>query len=425
MDDTSPESGSSLEAAARELVVSACLPFRGPGVWGFLPVDDQLRAPVTAVTRVVNSLRAQFSDDVLLRAGIIEPGAQEGRRLASSLRHRTGAIVTLRDETGAPPFELLTAKGLLGNDRRPLLSALSDERTRRRAAEMGVLLAAGTIQQVAILIANGLPATLGTGLHRLSLEELRLLDEICGEGVPQIESDLDQDVEQSQAVDDFDPLRPVALLVDWDVAALSNKRQHWVRSAAARLAEARRHARLNLGGVAVWRPSEDDLGDLRFAVRSEDVGLVRAVLLNSLDHVVDFEAVLAESKMDPPSARRNGADAAGLLLDWQCEWRDHGLRDPDVESVEPARLDVVDQELLMPLLESALARKDPVVRNTIVLIADVARLLFLLGPQVNDTLQRSLANAVPLDASQVTLSQYLSFVDRFARLCGELRAWTH
>jgi hypothetical protein len=149
--------------------------------------------------RVANELRACFAEEVLARAGIIEVNAPHGVRLASSQRHRAGAIVALRDKFDAPPFELLTAKGLLGDDRRPLLSALWDERTRRRAAESGVLLAAGTILQLALLIAIGLPAMLGSGLHRLSLDDFRLLDATCGEGLPQADLLTTSDTGESQA----------------------------------------------------------------------------------------------------------------------------------------------------------------------------------------------------------------------------------
>jgi hypothetical protein len=414
---------SNVESAARELLLCACPPFRCPGTWSFVPVHGELHRPVTTPVRLANELRGCFADDVLFRAGIIEANGPDGVRLASSLRHRAGAIVPLRKEPGTPPFELLTAKGLLGDDRRPLLSALCDERTRRRAAESGVLLATGTILQVAILIAIGLPATLGSGLHRLSLDELRTVDETFGEGLPQIDPRPANGVEEGQPSDDLDPPpRPLVVLVDWDVAGLQSKSQAWVRHAAVRLEEVRRHAGLTLGGVRIWHPSAEDLDHLRFAIRSEDVNLVRDVFLNSADGAVDFECRLADVRIastSPETDRRSAADRLGARpLD--PLWRD--ALDPESDARE--RASATEQELLVPLRDYALTRPNPIVRNTVALLAEVVHLLYLLGPHVHDTLRQSLTSADLSESSRVTLSQYLNLIDRFGRLCEEVRSWT-
>ncbi len=220
----------------------------------------------------------------------------------------------------------------------------------------------------------------------------------------------------------FPPSPPALLLADWDPLGISAARQSWIRNAAVRLAEVRRSAGLPLGGVCVWRPHQGTLDRLRFAVNAQDLELAQAALLDSFDAVTDIEILLTEVQTASPSTDNDRSSAAARL----------GVRavDPlggdaaDGECDDRERTSAIEQELLAPLREYALARQNPVVRNTVVLLADVAYLLYLLGPQVQEALRRSLASSAPLDTTRGTLSQYLSLIDRFGRLCGELRSWT-
>jgi hypothetical protein len=273
------------QAFARDWLFRHGAPLRFGTPWSFLPACEHIRGPIRARRRVLASLCAQFAEPMLLQAGFAERPPDGDLRLAAALTCRGGAVIALQSGAEEPPWDLLVAGGLLSGVGHPVLSALQDCRIRDRARERGVVIAAGNIQSVALLTALGLPATLGTGLHRLTLDEMRRLDNAYGEGLPHFEFEVDAgpdgnsadgtDSTEAGAVEDqsdgkdkkhdgaddfaidFPPSPPALLLADWDPFELCSTPQSWIRHAAVRLAEVRRNAGLPLGGICVWRPHEE------------------------------------------------------------------------------------------------------------------------------------------------------------------------
>ncbi len=433
------------ESAARQALFDVCPRLQLPAPWTFVAPDDDIRGPVRAPGRILPVLREQFDDETLLRAGILDVHPTRGPQLSATLRNRHGVQIALRTEPGEAPFDLLTTRGLLAGGGDPVLRALDDARTRRRAFYCDGVIACGTIAEVALLDSLGLPATLGCQLSQLSLAAFQELDRRYGEGVPTFIIDLaaeepeasipgencDLDSSESMAdavTDETPPLDvfaspPLLILCDWDVRQRGAEPQPWVRQVAARVAELRRQGGLTLAGIAVWRSTPAALERLNFAVCARDAVLVRRVLLDSLESVADVEVVLGPE--GPPAPGGSTDTTASATLYPVLPEDEFGLAG-DVHEIEARLLEAelaTEELLIRPLLDFAMGQRNIVVRNMLAQLAGVARLAHRLGLVLQTRESRALPGQAGGAAADPNLVRYLAIIDRFGRLASEVRAW--
>ena len=173
-------------------------PFTGP--WAFLTGHDDVRSPPADPRVVLAALRQRFADEAIRCAGVAQSDGQGELAFTAPLATTEGPIVVVRDRdrgsvldvlspgTAAP--QTLAAEASAGPaDHRgelPLFTALAGQLVRlgTRARQHTVLVAM-TIDDVAVLRACGLPATLVTGLDRLSTADVaRLCREFALERQP-------------------------------------------------------------------------------------------------------------------------------------------------------------------------------------------------------------------------------------------------
>jgi hypothetical protein len=156
--------------------------------WDFVPPNADCFTTIGDPTNALRDLRAQFGDQYLVYAGVLEPGPDRELRFAPSLCNPVGTIIALRCEIGGPPFALLTARGCLPVQPKPIRASMQDWWTRTRVRELGFIVATPDIREVALYRSLGIPATLFIGWQELSEDELRWLDDMFESPEPELES---------------------------------------------------------------------------------------------------------------------------------------------------------------------------------------------------------------------------------------------
>jgi hypothetical protein len=118
--------------------------------------------------RCLAQLQSRFSRADLVAAGVlVAPASPDApSELHPELKMPGRKWLSLRTEPGLPPFDFLTDSGSLSGQL-PILASRQDFRVRKLLGRAdGELLATATIEDAAVLLAIGLPATISVGLRR-------------------------------------------------------------------------------------------------------------------------------------------------------------------------------------------------------------------------------------------------------------------
>ncbi len=151
-----------------------------PEPWLPLPTDADVRGCPEDLARLWTDLEARFTPAALLRSGIAWETAP-GRLQLSPALQAGGPLIFVRPKPRTLPIEVLTSQGCLSGRHLPVVAALNDDRTRMAlAAGEGLLLAASTLDDVIVLRALGLAATLATGLESIDRQQLDRLKDYFG-----------------------------------------------------------------------------------------------------------------------------------------------------------------------------------------------------------------------------------------------------
>jgi hypothetical protein len=155
-----------------EQLLTHCSPLRFPPPWDFFQAPEHCRGPVADPAAALADLRAGFNEATLRAAKVLSPSPENGLRLSPLFAGPGAALIALRDPRDGPLRGLLTARGCLPKHQLPTDIVQKDHWTREALRVTGVLFASPDIQEVALLQALGLPATLSLGLDRLTLSGL-------------------------------------------------------------------------------------------------------------------------------------------------------------------------------------------------------------------------------------------------------------
>jgi hypothetical protein len=411
-----------------------CPPLGFEPPWGSLTPDAACRGPVDKPAKALAALRKRFAEERLLAAGVIDLAPDGCCRVSPELTNPVGAVIALRPRPEGPPRYLLTARGCLPRARWPIDVVLQDAWTVRRLLRVGVLFAAMRIWEVALLRAAGLPATLATGISRLGTYRLGQLDGRFGcqdfvppRGPPAAAGEDGGPNAAGGAPPRWPGRSGVTLaLLGWSPLALTPEPSPALAHAVAHLAAARRHLGLPLEGVTAWRLSPRDIDNLRFRLRFRDPRLVRELLQERADSLVDFERLAgpAAPGQGPPEAGYVAARAE--LLAALADDRAAGHQAHRVRRAMRIYEEMVQRDLIGPLEEWALQSDDPVVRNAGTQLAAVCGLLHQMSPLLADLQAGRFERARGGDADLVpgkTLTHYLTLTARLGSLMRDLGQW--
>ena len=161
--------------AVYERLFARCPPLQLSAPWDFITPDEDCRGVISDADATLAALREEFSDDILLRAGVLHRSGESGIEWNPSLSDPLGAIVALRADEVARPYELLTAGGCVSGRELAVFAARRDARTARALDVYGNLFATQDIKEAILLRALNFPTTLSAGLANPGLAELRML----------------------------------------------------------------------------------------------------------------------------------------------------------------------------------------------------------------------------------------------------------
>lgn len=405
--------------------------------------NNRIRSTICHPEAALQSLQRQFSVRELVSVGVATRNRFGDLQLVPRLCQANGIVIALRKTSEEAPFDLLTARGLVGSKRHPVLSAFSDFRRAELMEATGMLLAAYRIADVAILDLLDLPATLGFGLSRLRLAECRELDAMYGEGLPGFElreldtegTDDDDPKEDAEAQPELNSkrlapnaspaMRPMLVLIERLPGRNGSMSSNWLSRVARWFADVREHTGIPFAGVWIWQPDDKFQERLKFACQARERSLIRNVFLESLASLVDIEAFLqldVEPRRLPPYVTARN-DLIKQLTLGSSEFT------PDVDGLNVA-LDAYDaavqRELAEPLIAWSLEHANPVVRDLGTQLADVGTLLHRIAPRLQALQYQHLLPSSRGDAGtseSELLNQYMRLLDRFGRLSGEIVRW--
>jgi len=431
-------------------VFERCSPFFLPAPWDFLAVDSDCRGPISDPEKTLAVLQQEFAHDQLVDAGVIQY-LPDGVQFNPALVNHESAVVALRDEPGGKPFELLTASGALSGRGLPVLASMRDARTKEIMTTNNALYVTSDIREAALLRSLGLAATVASGLHGMSLEMLRSLNQRFGptgqsKAYQDMTTAIELELAENADSDEAEPLEgansaaapvsttpsagersspeaappprePSLVLIGWGPLSLKLELPSWLPALTAELHLAKRHLRLRFQNINAWRPSPEDLDQLCYLLRLRDESVVREWFLER--YGIHFSRLTDRPDPDGPDGQpsivRAWNDLQERLDDDRPERR---LSDATREALSNYEK-LADEQLVQPLQRWALAHADPAVQNAGVELAYVGGLLHRLKP----ALQAELTLA--LDAGfregqqpgpKTLFDQYLQLAGLFSRL---------
>lgn len=366
--------------------------------------------------QLLERLRVQFPLADLVAAGVVvapeEPGAKP--QLHSQLSVPGSKWLALRETPDSEPFDLVWDGGTLSGNL-PVLAVHDDHLTRSLLLQSKCdLLVTGTVEDAAVLLAAGLPATVSAGLKCLQQE---LLQKFCqafalyrpgdpratpsGKGSP--------DEQRRHAVE---PKPPPPIVVGWSPGqlCLEAATQNQVRE---HLEDLDRQLHIPFEGFYWWQPSPEHLKNLAFAVRMLDAGRLTDFLVDSIDQSTSL--VRTEPSTQPPPK------AAAAVFGKAPK---HSFLDPTSSEKRSAeRWKVLEREVFAPLLQEANKSSDgPLQRNLKLTLVQVSTALHNRLERFNDACSSTKRVWDDEDGGPAKLSQLSSLVDMFLKLTREIQS---
>ena len=376
--------------------VAQCEPVRFGPPWDGLRCERQTLCALPDAERVLAHLRDEWDESDLVQSGLLRRRHDEvaiARRLTSE-----GPFMVLRAAQRKRPYEIVGDRGNLTYRGLPVLDSLDDYQIREHLlASQGSLFVTTEIWDAAILRALGLAATTAAGLVGASLAQLEELSERFG-----WQSDSpDQDTDGSSK----DRLRLV--LVGWSVRSMELIAPSRLSELTQQLLSVEHSMQYDLQDVGIWIPVESDLERAHFFIERNEFHRVRDTFVLSTCDTCRSLASLSELSAEPTefveALRR-------LRTVTEDELSSHSPR-AALKTFESA----VNRELVEPMLDHALATKDPYRRNLTVMAADISRMFFHLMP---DMLATSGDNLVLFEQR---LRKQLDLSGRFVAIMNALK----
>jgi len=411
--------------SANAQLLDGCRPYALPSEWDFLgrfPADAH--RPPTWPDRVSTTLLQSFGEELLLRAGIFVRRPDGSAALAPALTD--GApLVGLRCAAGQPPFDFLIGADLLSGSNWPVFSVLNDRWTADRLGTGGVLLAASTTREVALLRALDLPATVLAGLDRPDAVGLRHLAATFagGAGDPsydrltaQMLAGLEPD-EQPASHGNTEPTQPSLVLVGWSPSPLDGALPDPVAQVVAALSRATEYL-VNSMHVRVWRPPPQAIGRLDYLRQLRDRDLVSEWFTTSLhEDLWELSAFREAGKEDEDGVAPVGLQVARSRLGRAlADWSGTGPM-PDRARLAYGEWErALQQAVLAPLRQHALDSNHAGQRLAGLELADLAACQLLSTPILQERLRKAL-----LSGDNVTYNEVLREIDAHLKITDRCR----
>lgn len=382
---------------------------------GFLEGDPEVYELATDPAPFLKSLEDDFAAEDLLQSGLARQTSEGSLHLTDAL-HRGQPFLVLREAEGGLPYEFLTPTGCLAPKSLPVFEILKDAWTRQRLAEgeEGDLFVAFDFEDVLLLRACGLPATLAHGLENLPLEDLGRFHEAFGvfsfyaEGLTAKNHDPDEqnDPSGSHPADPFRP-RPESsssssqsidypdaqlVILGWTPSKLSEAMPRQLKTLADSFHELSEHLGLDLCELGLWTVSEKNLQRLQFIARRENAEFFQEALREATEPIVAGFVKFGEPEPEPAGPPTDYPEALSRLRETTLTKRSTGIPGPSPrQEAWNAVHTLLNQQIVQPLRQEAMATGDPLERTLLLGAAEVSQLFHLESVAMTEALRRRLA----------------------------------
>lgn len=247
------------------------------------------------VIYLVTALRAEYSEDALIEAGVTEIDHEGRLDVRAKLNAPGKLVVILRDRQTGGIVDMFTDLGSVFEEESPIFTASAGEQLFLMPDDkQHEVLVAFSIEDLAVLRACGIPATLATGLDQMHPADV---DRLCetfdlyrSKSLRLKELDLAEKEERGKhpGVDpdpqppENAPMKKRLVLLGWSPVTLDVSPPAGFDAVSNHLRELNEHMGLELFDVCVWLATPTDVDRLRFFMRYEDVIHAREALLDGL-----------------------------------------------------------------------------------------------------------------------------------------------
>ena len=428
---------------------------------GFLEVDEEVYVCPLEPAEVVRALNEDFSIEDLVDSGILVAAEGEAVALAPALTG-TASFVVMRDAVTHQPYELLTRKGCLFAEALPVFEILRDGRTQDLIEDgTGDLFVAFDLEQVVMLRACGLPATLAQGLDDLPLE---YVEQFC-ESFAVTRSRSDRLVSREEIEDEHrsqsechpeDPIRrmmrdrmnddvggagqaadcdapsstdvsasPISarlVFLGWTPMEISNAVPLQLKAIVDHLHQLQRFMGVELYDIGLWEVNEETIERLRFIAKRNSSVIFKEAMRDAADNTIGILQFGKKKSVAivPPN---NYTTALARLLG--CSSGEGGIRLPGPNQRNEAWRDVqrlLSQQVVGPLRELALATSNPIDRNLLMSLAELSNVFHLQSVAMGEQLSRRIAECGIESGGQLPEDQFKNLMAMADRMIGIARA---
>ena len=384
-----------------EAIAVKCAPYKFCEAWAFLPIHADICRLPSDPPSLLSALREQFSDETLTKAGVSQINVDGKLQFRTMLNAPGKLLVIIRANQTGPVIDMYTDEGSVFEEDLPIYTAPTSESSMLGLeSEQHEILVAFSIEDVAVLRACGIPATLATGLDHLHpakvdrlcktfgldrqkssrITELEL-DEDEGKkdggaaGAEQFERspaaagdghdhDLDTDHSgQEQTASEANttqssggdfPGRRLVLL-GWSPAALDISLPAGYTAVLKFFKELAQHMGVIFLDSYVWEPTPEDIERLKFLMRYEDVAIVKEAIWDNL-YEKTFEIGPLGKEEDQPLIVPKDLPAALFML--REAMLNDRKSDSDVAARQRHALQQVErllyEQVIYPMMEEAM-----------------------------------------------------------------------
>jgi hypothetical protein len=341
-----------------------------PGVgieppWGFVPpCSDCVR--ITDLEERFAAIRARFSEADMLSAGLAVEGGNGAIAVNPKLLSDDGQIVVLRNKEGTV-FDILTGGGCLSGAV-PALTMHKDREVADALGKSGIraLFVTFTLAETILLRSMGVAAAPATDLDRLSVLWLqRLLTLVDGRsdgGITREYSRLATDDPEDMYSDcvgpeESEPPEFALVFVAGSILSLGRELPVGLRAVARHLADAQRYLNITWGGLYVWWPSPEELGNLAYRRRFQSSTLLREFFDAERDlwRVSDF---VSGHPPQGPGLAEKWLDLLQQTQKLQNERNGSEWHKDELKRVLAEYASLVDAHVVLPLANAAFAQSD-------------------------------------------------------------------
>jgi hypothetical protein len=414
-------------------------------------------------TAAAEALVQDFDRAQLIASGICRDAEDGALVLRDEFLAGAGPMIALRSAPGAAPYGLLTTRGSTPRSRAALWPALGDYATRELLQRSGgVLLIAPTVAQVAALRTVGLAAAPATGLNgmpdnvwsRLS-ERLRAMEHNLGydvetdepiETMPNGEKirihkhgylgqappdpglaaaalagdreEFDRVAQRTAQKGQRVPLELMLVLIGWSPWGWTVADEATLLGVARHMGEIERAVPDIAPPTAVWRPGEEERGEIEAAVRYGSAEACRAAILRSLESSAYSLRRFVEGTCGADASPTDFPKSEQELVDALSE----GAEEDVVRERQRTYGRMLRRDLIAPQQAQALASDDPLVTTLQMSLADQSEMVMLMSPAIKAQLSAATAarGVISPETTQLLRERERS-VQSLLRLAAALR----